>query len=49
VRLLTAELRREPDAYLEARRFAEKASGTLDLDMRKVLYFLDWLDTGELR
>jgi hypothetical protein len=49
VRLSTDELRRELDAYLEARQHAEKAPGTIGLDRRKVLYFLDWLDTGELR
>lgn len=48
VRFSTDELRQELDAYLDARRQAEKAPGTLDLDRRKVLYFLDWLDSGHL-
>jgi hypothetical protein len=47
-RLSTGELRQELDAYLDARRQAEKAAGTLDLDRRKVLYFLNWLDSGEM-
>lgn len=46
--LSTEELRQELDAYLDARR-AEKAPATIDLDKRKVLYFLDWLDSGILR
>jgi hypothetical protein len=46
VRLSTDELRQELDAYLEARQGEEKAPGTTDLDRRKVLYFLDWLDSG---
>jgi hypothetical protein len=49
VRLSTDELRQELDAYLDARQRAEKASATIDLDKRKVLYFLDWLDSGILR
>jgi hypothetical protein len=48
VRLSTDELRQELDAYLDDRRQAEKATGTLDLDRRKVLYFLDWLDSGKM-
>jgi hypothetical protein len=49
VRLSTDELRQELDAYLDARQRAEKASATIDLDRRKVLYFLDWLDSGIMR
>lgn len=49
VRLSADELRQEPSAYLEARQHAEKSVATVDLDKRKVLYFLDWLDTGQLR
>lgn len=49
VRLSTDELRQELDAYLEARESKEKAPTTIDLDRRKVRYFLDWLDSGELR
>lgn len=49
MRLSTDELRQELDAYLDARQYADKAPGTIDLDRRKVLYFLDWLDNGQLR
>jgi hypothetical protein len=49
VRLSTDELRQELNAYLDARQGTEKASATIDLDKRKVLYFLDWLDSGILR
>ena len=49
VRLSTDEMRQELDAYLDARQHAEKAPGTIDLDRRKVLYFLDGLDSGVLR
>ncbi len=49
VRLSTDEPRQELDAYLDARLHAEKSPGTIDLDRRKVLYFLDWLDNGRLR
>jgi hypothetical protein len=48
VRLSTDELRQELGAYLAARQLAGKAPGTTDLDKRKVLYFLDWLDSGVL-
>jgi hypothetical protein len=47
VRLSTDELRQELDAYLATRQLAEKAPKTIDLDKRKVLYFLDWLDSGD--
>jgi hypothetical protein len=47
--LPSGELRQELDAYLDARQRAEKAPTTIDLDKRKVLYFLDWLDSGILR
>jgi hypothetical protein len=49
MRLSTDELRQELGAYLDSRQRAEKAPGTIDLDRRKVLYFLDWLDSGILR
>jgi hypothetical protein len=49
VRLSTDELRQELEAYLEARQRAEKAPVTIDLDRRKVLYFLGWLDSGVMR
>lgn len=49
VRLSADELRQELSAYPEARQHAEKSAATVDLDKRKVLYFLDWLDTGQLR
>ncbi len=49
VRLSTDELRQELDAYVDERQQrAGRAASTLDLDRRKVEYFLHWLDTGEL-
>jgi hypothetical protein len=49
VRLSTDELRQELEAYVDERQQrAGRAAGTLDLDRRKVEYFLHWLDTGEL-
>jgi hypothetical protein len=49
VRLSTDELRRELEAYLDERKQRSRsAAETLDLDRRKVDYFLHWLDTGEL-
>jgi hypothetical protein len=54
-RLSTAELREELAAYLAERaQQIQRRSGqptsaaALDLDKRKVAYFLHWLDTGEL-
>jgi hypothetical protein len=49
VRLSTDELRQELDAYLDARQHAKTAPSTIDLDRRKVLYFLEWLENGTLR
>lgn len=49
VRLSTDELRQELEAYVDERQQrAGRAASTLDLDRRKVEYFLHWLDTGEL-
>lgn len=43
-RMSTDELRRELDSYIQERQQAGKAADTIDLDRRKVTYFLDWLD-----
>jgi hypothetical protein len=49
VRLSTDELRQELEAYVDERQQrAGRAASTLDLDRRKVEYFLHWPDTGEL-
>jgi hypothetical protein len=46
--LSTDELREKLADYAEERRDAGRAGNTVDLDRRKVEYFLRWLDTGEL-
>jgi hypothetical protein len=45
----TEELRRELDTYIHERQQAGKAADTIDLDRRKVIYFLDWLDGKPVR
>jgi hypothetical protein len=47
-RLSVDELRAELDAYIAERKRTGKKDPTLDLDRRKVDYFLDWLDDGRL-
>jgi len=47
-RFSTDELREKLAVYAEDRRRAGRAPDTVDLDRRKVEYFLHWLDTGEL-
>ena len=47
-RFSTVEIHKKLAAYAEERRDAGRADNTVDLDRRKVEYFLRWLDTGEL-
>jgi hypothetical protein len=47
-RFSTVELLEQLAAYARERRDAGRADKTVDLDRRKVEYFLHWLDTGEL-
>ena len=48
-RISIAELRYELERYVQERRQAGKASATTDLDRRKVIYFLDWLEGQPIR
>lgn len=47
-RLTVAELRQEMNAYLDARRRAGNAPGTVNTGKTKISAFLQWLKTGEL-
>jgi hypothetical protein len=43
------ELRYQLERYAQERQQAGKAAGTVDLDRRKVIYFLDWLEGQPIR
>jgi hypothetical protein len=48
-RISIEELRYELERYVHERRQAGRAAGTVDLDRRKVIYFLDWLEGRPIR
>jgi hypothetical protein len=48
-RISIEELRYELERYVQERQQAGKAPKTVDLDRRKVIYFLDWLEGRPVR